>query len=136
MTRGRAILIALAAALLAFVIGFGWQYVRAERLNAALVESQRALAFQEIAVILGAATVEAQAGGHEEARRLASEAFTRLQGVAAQLPPAVLPEAQTILAQRDEVITLLSRAEPASGTVLAELFERYRMAWGTEEVEP
>ena len=94
MTRGRAILIALAAALLAFVIGFGWQYVRAERLNAALVESQRALAFQEIAVILGAATVEAQAGGHEEARRLASSVLA--QGVAAQLR-LPLPEAQTIL---------------------------------------
>src|SRR5690625_4018667 len=114
MTQGRAILIALAAALLAFVIGFGWQYVRAERLNAELVEAQRTVAFQEVAVTLGAATIEAQAGSHEEARRLASHAFTRLQGVAGQLPPAILPEAQTILAQRDEVITLLSRSEPAS----------------------
>lgn len=136
MTRGKAILIAAAAALLAFAIGFGWQYIRAERAISAWVQAQRELTFQEIGVVLGAATVEAQSGAPEEARRLASEAFTRLQSAIGAVPPHALDDVQAILAQRDEVITLLSRAEPASANVLADLFERYRRAWDAQEVEP
>lgn len=129
MTRGKTALLAATGALLAFAIGFGWQFARAERLERELEEARRDLVFEQLESTLGAAAVEAMRGSHETARQLTSEFFTGLQQNVSRVPPDVREEMQAILAQRDSLITALSRSDPQAGDLLARLFVRYRLAW-------
>lgn len=129
MTRTRTIFLVAAGLLVGFGIGFLWQYARAERLEYELTRAERFATFYRIGMTLGAAALEAHAGSHEAARVLASDFFTDLQDEIAKTPPDVAGEMRAILRERDEVITSLSRGEPASAERLSTLHVRYRMAW-------
>ncbi|MGH7465270.1 MAG: hypothetical protein ACREK1_08855, partial [Longimicrobiales bacterium] len=129
----RAVLGAIIAAIVGFAIGAGWQYtsVRSHRSDlettrTELDTTRHELTFQRLEATLGAATIEAQRGNHESARRLASDFFTRLQADIEAAPSSAQPELGRILAQRDAIITELSRGSLESGGVLAELFAQYR----------
>lgn len=133
----RVVLGAVVAAILGFAIGAGWQYSSARsyrgQLDTARTEldsTRHELTFQRLEATLGAATIEAQRGNHESARRLASDFFTELQDDIDSAPPQAQPALHRILAQRDVMITELSRASLESGGVLAELFAEYRTAMG------
>jgi hypothetical protein len=138
----RAVLGAVVAAIVGFAIGAGWQYSIArgfrgdlDTTRTELDSTRHDLTFQTLEATLGAATIEAQRGNHESARRLASQFFTGLQSEIASAPPAAQPELRRILDQRDVMITELSRASLESGGQLAEVFAEYRMAMG-EPVGP
>ena len=133
--RTRALLVA-GGIVVAFFAGFGWQFARAHSLQGQLDRTSRELTFQRMEATLGAATIEAQRGGFEPARQLASDFFTRLQAAADQAPAAGQPQLQQILAQRDPIITELSRGDTQSGAVLAGLFVRYRVAVGEAPATP
>ncbi len=120
----------------AFLVGFGWQFGRAHSLAGRLEQTERELTFQRMEATLGAATIEAQRGGFEPARQLASDFFTRLQAAAAQAPAAGQPQLQQILAQRDQVITELSRNDAQSVGMLAQMFVTYRTAVGESPEGP
>ncbi len=120
----------------AFLVGFGWQFGRAHSLAGRLEQTERELTFQRMEATLGAATIEAQRGGFEPARQLASDFFTQLQAAADQAPPAGQPQLQAILANRDQVITELSRNDAQSVGVLAGLFVKYRTAVGESPSAP
>lgn len=133
----RVVLGAVIAAILGFALGAGWQYSNArsyrgqlETMRVELDSTRHELTFQRLEATLGAATIEAQRGNHESARRLASDFFTMLQAEIESAPPQAQPALHSILAQRDVMITELSRASLESGGVLAELFAEYRMAMG------
>jgi hypothetical protein len=131
----RTILIAAAAAIVAFGIGAFWQYTSARSYADRLAESEREYVFQRLEATLGAATIEAQRGGYEIARQLASEFFSGLQQNIHRAGPQQRPIFQEILAQRDAMITALSRSDPQTGSLLAQLFIRFRIARG-EPVGP
>jgi hypothetical protein len=131
----RAILAIIAAAVVAFLIGFVWQYTGASAARSQLQQVERELTFQRMQSTLGAATVEAQRGSYEIARQLASSFFSALQNDIAQAPPEAAAELRDILLQRDAMITALSRNDPQSGAMLAQLFLRFRAAMG-EPVGP
>jgi hypothetical protein len=143
MTDGqKAVLGAAVAAIVAFAIGAGWQYSAARDyradLEAVRVERDSVasdLTWQRLEATLGAATIEAQRGNHESARRLASQFFTDLQAGIDAAPPNAQPALGGILARRDVMITELSRASLESGGQLAEVFAEYRAAMG-EPVGP
>lgn len=116
------------AVALAFLIGFGWQFNRAERLSAELATVRHELTLRDLEATLAAATVEAQRGNHESARRLASQFFTGLQNGIAEAPPDVQPQLREVLARRDTTITALSRGAPGSAQMLTEELEAYRIA--------
>ena len=138
----RIVLGAALAAIVGFAIGAGWQYSSArsyrsdlETTRAELDSTRHELTFQRLEATLGAATIEAQRGNHESARRLASDFFTSLQAEITSAPPAAQPSLRQILDQRDVMITELSRASLESGGELAEVFSQFRTALG-EPVGP
>ena len=138
----RVVLGAIVAAIVGFAIGAGWQYSSArayrsdlESTRAELDTTRHELQFESLEATLGAATIEAQRGNYESARRLASDFFTDLQSATQVAPAASQPQLTRILEQRDAIITDLSRGNLDSGGVLAELFAQWRTAMG-EPVGP
>lgn len=119
----------LGAILLAFLIGFGLQFFRAQQASRDLDRTQATLHLTRMEATLAAATVDAQRGNYESARVLASEFFSELQGRVDQAPREAQDDFRTILAERDDVITALSRGAPDSGERLAALLVRYRVGW-------
>lgn len=131
----RVVLTAVVAALIGFMIGAVWQYTSARGYADRLDVAETGLAFQQIEATLGAATIEAQRGSYELARQLASDFFSSLQQHVDRAPADVQPAFTEMLQRRDAMITALSRSDPQSGSMLAQLFMRYRIAMG-EPVGP
>ena len=131
----RAWLILIAAVLIAFLIGYGWQRIRANGIEERLNAAEQALAVQRVESTLGAAAIEAQRGSYEIARQHASDFFTDLQVEVDAMEPAAQTEMRELLARRDAIITGLSRSDPQSGPQLAQMFVRFRTALG-EPVGP
>ena len=78
---------------------------------------------------LGTATINARRGEYEQARQQASGFFTDLRTELESNESAFAAEQheamKTILEQRDDVITLLARNDPASADRLTELYFNY-----------
>jgi hypothetical protein len=135
MTREQKIaLIGVLATVLAFLIGFGWQFSRARALQENLDTANVELTFKRLEAKLAAGTIEADRGNYEIARQLASEFFTGLQTDLERAPEQRQPELRRILAQRDVVITAASRSDPQSGSLMAQLYNTYRVAFGDAPV--
>jgi hypothetical protein len=131
----RTILIAAAAAVVAFAIGALWQYASVRSHADRLAATTDALTFQRLEATLGAATIEAQRGSYEISRQLASDFFSGLQAAIGGAAPDRRQAFTEILQQRDAMITALSRYDTQSGALLAQLFTRFRIAMG-EPVGP
>lgn len=129
------IAIAAGAAIVAFALGALWQYSSARSYASELAATDRALGFQRLEATLGAATIEAQRGSYEISRQLASDFFSGLQAEIGRADGERRLAFQEILQRRDAMITSLSRSDPQSGAMLAQLFVRYRIAMG-EPVGP
>lgn len=112
---------------------FGWQFFRAYQAGQERDEIEHQLTFQRMATDLALATIEASYGSYEGARELASSFYTRLQDNVQRAPPEGQEQIQSLLEQRDAVITALSRRDPASSEILARMFLRYRRAIGEPE---
>ncbi len=130
MTRTKQWLLVAGGIVVAFLVGFGWQFVRAHSLSTRLDQAERQLTFQRLEATLGAATIEAQRGAFETSRRLASDFFTNLQGSVEQAPDSTRAALQQILQRRDEIITDLSRNDAQAATALSGMFVQYRSAVG------
>lgn len=132
----QSILIVIALALVAFLIGFGWQYTRARALGQELAKTTEQLVWKELEVKLAAATIEAQRGNFEISRQLSSEFFTRLQNEIGRAPEDKRLELQAISNQRDAIITAASRSDPQTPSLLGQLYSTYRVAFGEAPVAP
>lgn len=138
----RVVLGTVIAAIVGFAIGAGWQYSTArgyrsemETARTELDTTRYELTFERLEATLGAATIEALRGNHESARRLASDFFSMLQAEIGNAPASARSQLEQILAQRDAMITELSRANLESGGLLADLYSKFRTAMG-EPVGP
>ena len=127
--RSRWTIYSAIAVILIFITAMGWQYMRANRLQA-----QLAVARAE--ATLGASALEAQRGSYEVARRLASDFFTQLQATVGDAPSAIRPQLTTMLGQRDATITMLSRNDSQAADVLARMFTQYRATLHGPETAP
>ncbi|NIP82738.1 MAG: hypothetical protein GWM90_27370 [Gemmatimonadetes bacterium] len=128
--RGRGMLWALLAVVVAFLAGFGWQWYEASTVRDELAATRQELRVERLRVRLGQATLAAQAGDYESARQQMSEFFTTVQQQSATLPDSVAAVTDGLLAMRDEVITGLSRSNPEFAGVLYGMLERFRNAAG------
>ena len=125
----------LGAALVIFLLGFVPMWLKA-RANAEQRDAaQRELRVSRMQNTLASAAVDAQRGEYEPARQAASDFFTALReqvdGVAGEAPaltPAQREGLRPLHAQRDEVITLLARSDPASSGRLLEMYAAFRKA--------
>lgn len=84
---------------------------------------------------LAAAAIQVRRGDYEPAREAASTFYTDLRAERDRSPSASSePQRemmQSLLAQRDQLITLLARADPASAERLADAYVSYRQTMGT-----
>ncbi|MEX2572372.1 MAG: hypothetical protein WD737_13820 [Gemmatimonadota bacterium] len=123
-TKQLAILVVLLLAV--FLIGFLPQWSRARSLEETVSETRLELSLHELGGRLGAALAESQRGNYERARQLMTGFYSQLQDRIPQIgDPAQRQMLTGLLEQRDEIITLLSRAEPESTSRLNMMYSNY-----------
>lgn len=98
-----------------------------------LDQTKRELSRCQIESTLAAAEIFARRGEYETARQSASSFFTDLQAELDRSEPSILSAEERsqmppLLSGRDEIITLLSRNDPAAGERLSNLYVSYRAA--------
>lgn len=122
-----------AVALIAFLIGYvpmaSKLGQRADKVE--ILERQQTLL--ELQTALASSAIDARHGRYEPARQQTSQFYTALadelnKGDASVFAPNQREGVSTLLAQRDELITLLARNDPASADRLANLYVQYRKA--------
>lgn len=116
-----------------FLLGFVpmWLIAR-ERANERDV-AQAGLRLSQMQNRLASASIDARRGEYEPARIAASDFFTALRAEIDRGQDGALSQQhrealQPFLAQRDELITLLARNDPAAAARLADLYIVYRKA--------
>jgi hypothetical protein len=126
MPRGTLVALGVGALLFAFLIGFVPQWNQARSLERELDRTRYELQMLELEGRLGAALAESQRGNYERARQLMTGFFSTLQQrLQAITDVGLRQELNALLEQRDEIITLLSRAEPEAVPRLNMMYTRY-----------
>jgi hypothetical protein len=127
--RRAGIYVILALAL--FLIGFipMWLTVRSQA--AELHRTQGELRLARMQSGLASAAIDARRAEYEPARQAASRFFTELgaeieRGEDSALTQSQRDQLRSLLAPRDEIITLLARGDPVSADRLAEMYVLYR----------
>ena len=130
----RTVGIYLGVALAAFLIGLVPMWLRAREHASQHDAARRELRLSRMQNALGAAAVDSARGDYEPARRSASDFLTAL-GAEADAPgeDSTLTAAQRdhlrpLLQQRDDLITLLARNDPAATGRLLDMHATFRKA--------
>lgn len=115
----------------AFLLGFVPMWFSARQTAFERDAAQRAWRLSRIENMLASAAIDARRGDYEPARQTASTFFTTLTTEIENKQNPIfnaeqLPQINSLQAQRDELITLLARSDPASADRLAEAFLIYR----------
>ena len=128
--RIRRFILYVARLLLAFLLGFVPMWLKSRECSSSLSEAERQSSLARMQNLLGSAAIVARRGDYETARQAASDFFTFLRaetskGVDSALSQAQKDGAQPLLAQRDQIITLLARGEAASADLLSDVYVAY-----------
>lgn len=133
-------LIIYAAVLLAvFLLGLLPMWFSAHRSAKEREAAQRDLRICRLENSLLSAAVESRRGEYESARSAASNFFTALREQVdlvsgpSDLTPAQKESLRPLLNQRDDLITLLARSDPASADRLAEMYMSYKKGMGNAQ---
>lgn len=123
-------LIRAGVVLLAFLLGFVPMWIANRQLSADLAARDKLLSRGRIQSTLTAATIYARRGEYETARQNTSSFFTELRSEIDKGDAGVLSEQErvglnNVMAERDEIITLLSRNDPSSSERLSNLYVEY-----------
>lgn len=135
MARPQRLGVYAAAILVAFLIGFVPMWLRARTRANERDAAQQALRFMQAENTLASAAIYARRGDYEPAREATSTFYTNLRAELDR-PQSALSASQhdmlqPLLVQRDQMITLLARADPAVAERLADAYLSYRRAMGT-----
>ena len=129
MERKQLIGLGVLAALVVFLLGFLPQWSRAKSRGEELERTRTELRLARLEGRLGAALTESLRSNYEKSRQLMADFFTELQTSMGEVENARQHDAlHAILGQRDEIITLLSRAQPESTQRLMLLYTTYHAA--------
>ncbi|MDT5063009.1 MAG: hypothetical protein QOH63_3468 [Acidobacteriota bacterium] len=114
-----------------FLLGFIPMWLTARDRATQLAGAQQELRLARMENMLASAAVYGRRGDYEPARQSASDFFTALQTETGQENGSTLTQAQRdsmkpLFAQRDDIITLLARSDPASADRLSDLYVSYR----------
>lgn len=123
-------LIRIGLLLLAFILGFVPMWLSNRQLSADLAAREKELHRSRVQNSLTAATIYARRGEYETARQNTSSFFTEVRSEMDKGDAGILSEQERIgltrvMAERDEIITLLSRNDPAAGERLSNMFVEY-----------
>jgi hypothetical protein len=118
-------------ALVFFLLGFLRTWVKSLESFSSLIETGHQLSLARMQNSLASAVIDVQRGNYAPALQSASSFFTSLRaetdrGSASAFSPAQISSVQPLFAQRDEIITLLARSDPAAGARLSDLYAAYR----------
>jgi hypothetical protein len=122
----------LGAALLgAFLLGLVPMWLSSRAVNAELVDTRTQLHRSQLENTLAAAVIDARRGKYEEARQEASKFFGEVRNElddasSERLSAQEKARVSEHISNRDEIITLLSRADSAGAERLSELYVSYR----------
>ena len=123
-------LIRIGLLLLAFLLGFVPMWLSNRQISGDLSARQKELHRSRIQNTLAAAAIYGRRGEYETARQNSSAFFTDLQAEMDKGDTGILNDRERIgldriFAERDEIITLLSRNDPAAGERLSNIFVEY-----------
>jgi hypothetical protein len=128
--------IALAIAAIIFLLGFVPMWYQARVRTRERDAAQHDLRLAQLQNGLAAATIDARRGDYEPARQEVSKFFSTLRSEVDVRDGSILNTEQIgklnpIFANRDEVITLLARNDPAAADRLSDMFVAYRKVVGS-----
>lgn len=119
----------------AFLLGFVPMWLAARTRANERDAAQQALRLAQIENVLATATIQARRGDYEPARTAASTFYTNLRAELDRADSGFAVPArdalQRVLAERDQMITLLARSDPAVAERLANTYISYRQTAGT-----
>jgi hypothetical protein len=125
----------LAAIVVAFLVGYVPMWLTARTRATERDSAQQAARLAAIENSVAAAAILARRGDYEPARDAASRFYTALLAeldlAEPVLPAAGLERLQALVAERDQLITLLARSDPAAAERLANTYVAFRQAMGT-----
>jgi len=127
----RRIIIYAVRVLAAFLLGFVPMWLKYRECSATLSEAKQQLSLARRQNTLASAVIDARRGDYEPARQAASDFFTLLRtetdrGNQSALSLTQREGVQALFTQRDEIITLLARSDPAAADRLSDLHASYR----------
>ncbi|MGD9561862.1 MAG: hypothetical protein AB7F88_06550 [Pyrinomonadaceae bacterium] len=131
----RSWLIRIGILVLAFVLGFLPMWCSKRNVTAELDQTKRELSRGQLQNMLSTAVVYSRRGEYEIGRQNASNFFTELQSEVNKAESSILTADERsrvpeLLSGRDDVITLLSRGDPAAADRLSDLYVAYRAITG------
>lgn len=130
MRRWLIFAILVLVAFLAGLLPMAWKYMNT---SGELSEANAKVARTQLENGLASATIYARRGEYETARQNASKFFTDVKATIDSTSTNILSASEKtvvgeMLAGRDDIITLLSRGDPASADRLSDLYVRYKAA--------
>ena len=113
-----------------FLLGFAPLWFKGTRASEQRDAAQRGVRLAQLQNIVAAAVIEVQRGQYEPARQLTSEFYTNLRRQVDNDSASVFTSSQreglrSLLAERDELITLLARSDPAAADRLFVVYSTY-----------
>ena len=119
----------------AFLLGFVPMWLAARARANERDAAQLALRLAQLENTLAVAAIQARRGEYEVAREATSTFYTNLTAELDRTPSGFTgpqrERMQALVGQRDQLITLLARADPAVAERLADAYVAYRQARGT-----
>jgi len=117
--------------LVVFLFGFIPMWLKSRECSNSLSQINHYLSIARIENTLASASIAARRGDYEPARQAASSFFTSLRAEIEKGDDSALSQTQreglqSVLTPRDEIITLLSRGDPASADRLSDLYVSYQ----------
>ncbi|CAN5209374.1 hypothetical protein BH23GEM4_BH23GEM4_14260 [soil metagenome] len=131
MDRNKWIALGIVALVAVFLLGWYPQWQRAQELDTRLETANRELAMARLEGRIGAALAESMRSNYERSRQLMTSAFEEMErrlDAGEITEPGQQQAVRAILAQRDELVTMLARAEPEAQQRLMLLYTRYYQA--------
>jgi hypothetical protein len=123
------------ALIIAFLVGFIPMWMKANDYAAEHEVTKKTLARSEIGNLISKSIVDAKRGEYESARTNTSDFYTRLdseigKGENGAYPAAQNEKLKAVFTDRDAIITLLARRDPASVERLTDIYLIYRQGIG------
>jgi hypothetical protein len=113
-----------------FLLGFLPTWFKASRAIEQRDAAQRGVRLAQLEDTLAAAVIDVQRGQYEPARQLTSDFYTNVRrqvdgDSASHFTPAQREGLRSLLAERDELITLLARSDPTAAARLLNVYSTY-----------
>ena len=123
-------LIGIGLLIVAFLLGFVPMWLSNRQLSADIANRDKELRRSKIQNTLTTATIYARRGEYETSRQNTSSFFTEVRAEMDKGDAGILNEQERIglnrvMAERDEIVTLLSRNDPAAAERLSNAFVEY-----------